>query len=215
MALDNYAGLQAEALDWMERSGQAGKAATWIKLAEARLNRQLGVVETDASLAGTIGSRRIDISSIAMVQPIALFISANGGDERPVTPKADGTFPYRESTGSPKFWSVDGQGIDFDCPLDAAYTFRLRYRQRFGLSEDAPTNWLLDNHPDVYLAATLMWGAGYNQDWQNGAVWKQTLDEAIPEIKNHIAQSKRAIATVDAALASPGGVGRYGWDGVF
>lgn len=213
MTLANYSELQSEALDWMERAGQSGKAPTWIKVGEAKLNRRLGVVETDTTITGTIGSRRIDISSVAMVQPIALFIAEVGDDEEELTPKADGTFPYLADNGRPKYWAVDGTNIDFDCPLDAAYPFRLRYRQRFALSDSTPTNWLLTNHPDVYLAATLMWGAGYNQDWQNGAIWKQTLEEAIPEIKNQIAQNKRAVATVDAALTYPGRTWRYGWDG--
>jgi hypothetical protein len=213
MALATYSELQSEALDWMERAGQSGKAPTWIKLAEARLNRELGVVETDTTLTGTAGSRRIDISGVAIVEPIALFIAEAGQDEEELTPKADGTFPYLNDNGRPKYWAIDGTNIDFDCPLDQAYPFRLRYRQRFALSDSETTNWLLTNHPDVYLAATLMWGAGYNQDWANGTVWKGILDEAIPSIKNLIAQSKRAVATVDPALTYPGRTWRYGWDG--
>lgn len=213
MTLANYSELQSEALDWMERAGQSGKAPTWIKLAEARLNRELDVVETDTTLTGTVGSRSIDISSVSIVQPIALFIAESGQDEEMLTPKADGTFPYLTDNARPKYWSIDGTNIDFDCPLDQAYPFRLRYRQRFELSDSATTNWLLTYHPDIYLAATLMWGAGYNMDWANGTVWKQILDEGIPSVKNLIAQNKRAVATVDAALTYPGRTWRYGWDG--
>lgn len=214
MALDNYADLQASVLDWMERNGQTGKVADWIKLAEARLNRELGVVETDATITGTVGSRSIDVSSLAMVQPVALFLAETGQTEELLTPKADGTFEYLSESRRPRIWSIDGTNIDFDSLLDQAYPFRFRYRQRFALSDTSPTNWLLTNHPDVYLAATLMWGAGYNQDWQNGAVWKQTLEQTIPEIKNQIAQLKRATATVDVALTYPGRSWRYGYDGV-
>ena len=215
MALANYADLQASALDWMERAGSTRDVAAcpdWIALAEARLNRELGAVETDAAITGTVESRRIDISSLSMVQPIALFLAAIGEDEVFITPKADGTFPYLDDSGRPSIWAVDGSNIDFDCPLDAAYPFRLRYRQKFNLAT-APTNWLLTNHPDVYLAATLMWGAGYSQDWPNAPAWKTVLDEAIPSIKSTIAQSKRAVATVDAGLAMVGRSWRYGWDG--
>lgn len=212
MALSDYSELQTEAIDWMERSGQAAKAPVWIQLAESRLNRELGVVETDAALIGTVASRSIDISSLAMVQPIALFIAEVGCDEEMLTPKADGTFEYRSDVGRPSFWAIDGTNIDFDCPLSTAYPFRFRYRQRFALAT-SNTNWLLTNHPDLYLAATLMWGAGYNQDWPNGAAWKQMLDEGIPQVKNQIAQTKRATATVDAALTYPGRSWRYGWDG--
>jgi hypothetical protein len=213
MALANYSDLQATALRWMERTGvDDAEAPDWIALAEARLNRELGAVETDATITGTVSSRRIDISSLSMVQPIALYLAEVGEDEVFITPKADGTFPYLDDSGRPSIWAVDGTNIDFDCPLDAAYPFRLRYREKFNLAT-AATNWLLTNHPDVYLAATLMWGAGYNEDWPNAPVWKSILDEAIPSIKNTIAQSKRSVSTVDAGLAMVGRSWRYGWDG--
>lgn len=212
MALSNYTELQASALDWMTRAGQTGQVADWITLAEARLNRDLGAVETDATINGVSGSRRIDISALAMVQPIALFLAEVGNDEVFITPKADGTFPYLEDVGRPRVWALDGANIDFDRILDGAYPFRLRYRQRFNLAASS-TNWLLTNHPDVYLAATLMWGAGYNEDWSNGSVWKGILEEAIPSIRSTIAQSKRSVSTVDRGLAMMGRSSRSGWDG--
>lgn len=213
MALSNYTDLQASALDWMERAGVARDVAAcpdWITLAEARLNRELGAVETDTTITGTVGSRTIDISSIAMVQPIALFLAQVGRDEVLLTPKADGTFPYLTSSGVPKYWAIDGQAVDFDRPLDQAYPFRIRYRERFNLAQSS-TNWLLTSNPDLYLAAVLMWGAGYNEDWSNGTVWKTILDEGIPSVKNLIAQNKRAVATVDPALARIGRRFRFGY----
>jgi hypothetical protein len=215
MALANYSDLQATALRWMERTGvDTAQVPDWIALAEARLNRELGAVETDTTLTGTPGSRSISLSGLSMVQPVALFLVEAGQTEEFLTPKADGTFEYSPDSRKPRIWSIDGSNIDFDSILDQAYPFRFRYRQRFALSDAAPTNWLLTNHPDLYLAATLMWGAGYNQDWQNGAVWKQTLEQTIPEVKNQIAQLKRAVATVDVALTYPGRSWRYGYDGV-
>lgn len=212
MALANYTDLQASALDWMTRAGQTGQVVDWIFLAEARLNRELGAVETDATITGVSGSRRIDISSLSLVQPIALYLAEVGRDEVFITPKADGTFPYLDDTGRPTIWAIDGTNIDFDRVLDAAYPFRLRYRQKFNLATTS-TNWLLTNHPDVYLAATLMWGAGYNEDWSNGSIWKGILEEAIPSIRSTIAQSKRSVSTVDRGLAMVGRSWRYGWDG--
>jgi len=206
----NYAELQAEAIDWMERSGQATKAPLWIKLAEARFNRELGVVELSAGLTGVQASRNVSISALAMERPIALLMSEAGSDEETLTPKAEGTFEYRASTGRPKFWAIDGENIALDCPLDKAYSFRLRYRQRFALSDTVPTNWLLDNHPDLYLAGVLVWGAGYNQDWPNGTIWKQIIEESIPQVRSQIAQSKRGTATVDPALAMVSRGSRYG-----
>jgi len=205
MAITNYTELQQAVSDWMARGDVAGNAQDFISLAEARLNRELSPVETDATLAGTILSRTLDISSLSMVKPIALFLSDTGG-ERMLTPRAEGTFTYSDSNGRPSIWSIDGSTIAFDRPCDQAYSFRFRYQERFALSDSGTTNSLLTLHPDVYLAATLMWGGVFTQDGAYAAGFKGLLDEAIPSIRSTIAQSRRGVLTVDPALQS---IGRY------
>lgn len=201
MAITNYTDLQQAVSDWMARGDVAGNAADFITLAEARLNRELNPVETDAALVGVISSRTIDISSIAMVKPIALFTAETGG-ERALLMRANGTFPYVDSEGKPSIWSIDGSTIAFDRPCDQAYNFRFRYQERFALSGSVTTNSLLRDHPDVYLAATLMWGGVFTQDGAFAAGHKGLLDEAIPAIRSTIAQSKRGVLTVDPGLVA-------------
>lgn len=219
MALSTYSELQTSCLDWMERSGATNYVAAapdWITLAEAKLNRKLGAVETDATLTGTIGSRSIDISSLSIVQPISLFgTEPSDGDEWEVLEKPPGSFRFVDDNGRPRYWSKDGTNLEFERPCDQAYSFRFRYRQRFALSDAAPTNWLLTNHPDVYFTASMMWGAGYSEDWQNGAAWKAVLEQAIPEVRHEIAENnRRGMLSVDPALARIGQGPRYGWDGL-
>lgn len=205
MALDTYSELKSAVSDWMARSDLSGNVADWIKLAESRLNRQLDAVEVDQSLTGTASSREIDTSSYAIVQPVALYMSEAGSDEIQLIEKAG--FPFLDSTGRPKFWDFDrsAEKIIFDRPLDTAYSFRLRYRQKFALSDSVTTNWLLENYPDIYLAATLVWGGGFVSDFAKAAAFKSVLDEGLPEVRSVIAQSKRSVLTVDRALS---GVGR-------
>lgn len=201
MAITNYTELQQAVSDWMARGDVAGNAQDFISLAEARMNRELGPVETDVTLAGTISSRTLDISSLSMVKPVALFLSDTGG-ERPLLMRANGTFPYIDSEGMPAIWSIDGSTIAFDRPCDQAYSFRFRYQERFALSGSVTTNSLLRDHPDVYLAATLMWGGVFTQDGAYAAGFKGLLDEAIPAIRSTIAQSKRGVLTVDPGLVA-------------
>jgi hypothetical protein len=197
--ITNYATLQSEALDWMTRAGQSGNAPTWVQLAEARLNRELGAIETDTTLTGTLNSNAISISALNIVQPIALFLAETGKDQVAISPATEGTFAVSATSGKPTKWSIDGTNINFDCPLDSAYPFRFRYRQELALATTDP-NWLLTNHPDIYLAATLMWGAGYNEDWSNGSIWKSVLDEGIASVRHTIAQNKRATLSIDPGL---------------
>ncbi len=201
MAIANYNQLQQAVSTWMGRADVLGDATDFISLAEARLNRELNPVEVDASLVGTPGSRTIDISSLAMVEPIALFVEDTGGELR-ILPRAESTFPHMNIVGLPSIWAIDGASIDFNRPCDQAYNFRFRYNQRFGLSDAAPTNWLLTEHPDVYLAASLMWGGVFTKDGSYAASFKAVLDETIPTIRTAIARKKRGELTVDPALSS-------------
>lgn len=212
MALDTYSSLKTSVLDWMVRADLSGNAADWVTLGEARLNRELNPVETDQSLTGVSDSREIDVSAYAIVEALALYLIDSGtSDERELIQKDD--FARSGTSGEPRFWDylphASAGKIIFDCPLDAAYTFRLRYRQRFALSDSATTNWLLTNHPDVYLAATLVWGSGFVEKFQEAGGFKTLLDEAIPSIRSLIADSKRAVATVDPALSRIGRRSHY------
>lgn len=213
MSITNYSELKTAVSNWMTRGDVAGQAADYISLAEAALNRELPAVEIDATLTGVINSRRIDITSQNCVEPIALFLSESGLNEVELVPLVDGTFPYRSASAYPRAWAIDGAGIDFDCPLDQAYPFRFRFRQRFTLSDTSPTNWLLTNHPDVYLSAVLVWGGVFIQDDPTAARWAGILNSALPSVRSSISQSKRATLLVDNALLRRRRMGGFnnGW----
>lgn len=205
MALANYVDLQASALDFMTRAGQTGKAADWVTLGEAKLNRELSPLETDAALVGVAASASIALTGLSIAKVISLWISpVGGGDEVQVQMQSPGTLAELQTAGPPRQWCMDGQSaIRFERPCDQAYNFRFHYAARLNLAVTA-TNWLLTENPDVYLAATLMWGAGYNEDWSNGAAWKTVLDEEIPSIRSGIAQARRGMLRVDPALSAVG-----------
>lgn len=213
MPITDYSELKSAVTTWLTRGDVAGEAADFISLAEAALNRELGPVDTNTILTGTLGLRRISVTDLNVVEPNALFLAETGVDEVALTAKQKGTFPYRVDNGYPRFWSISSQAtaIDFDCPLDQAYPFNFYYRQRFALSDAAPTNWLLTNHPDLYLAAVLIWGGVFIQDNETTARWASVLNSALPSVKNSLAQSKRSTLTVDPALM----LGRrYGTNGM-
>lgn len=211
MALATYTDLQASALAWMERAGQSGVAPDWITLGEARLNRELGAVEQTATLATTVSSRSVSLSGLSIVQIYDLFLTETGGDEVTVQQQPNGTMPYDDTAAQPEMFAIKGAyaSIEFNRPCDQAYALRLPYLGRFALSDSNPTNELLTSHPDIYLAATLMWGAGYNQDWANGSAWKTVLDEELPKVRNFYHKQRRGTARVDPALSAMGGMGRY------
>jgi hypothetical protein len=212
MALSTYAELTTAIQDWMVRTDLSGNVADWITLAEARLNRELNPVETDNTLTGVADSREISTSALSVVEPIALYlIDTATSDETEITKKDD--FARDATSGEPRYWRfvqhASTPKIIFDCPLDAAYTFRFVARVRFALSDSATTNWLLTNHSDLYLATSIFWGGMFTDEDAKAVKYKLVIDDALPSVRNIIAQSKRAVATVDPALRPRPMAGTY------
>jgi len=207
MAITNYSELQAAIIDFMARSDISGSAATFIQLAEARLNREIESISSTIVLNGIQDQNFIDITSLNIIEPVSLYVDGVI-HEFSVTPKPQGSFPYFEISATPSVWCIEEvvSGADqltyirFDRALDVPYTFRFTYQGRFALSNDRPTNDFLRNYPDVYLAACIVWGAVYTKDSGLAAGYKAILDEGLAEAKSTYAQSKRGELSVDPML---------------
>jgi hypothetical protein len=208
MSIATYSELKTAISDWMARSDVSGSAADFITLGEARLNRLLEVVATTATLAGVVDSTSVSVSALSIVEPVNLYVTDNGR-EYLVTPRALGSFTIEETSGLPSMWAIEGTNIKLDRPCDQTYSFRFVYQGRFALSDVAPTNEFLTNNPDLYMAASIVWGAVYTKDLQSGAMWKSMLDEFTAEVRSNIAQKKRSQLTVDPGL---GAIGRGFFD---
>jgi hypothetical protein len=202
MAITTYAELQTAVNSWAVRSDSTAQVKEHIALGENELNRRLGVVETDATLTGVVNSRVIDIAALDITDAFALFLVPSAGQEREIQKLTAGDFAVNDLSGEPSVWSVDvtGDELQFERELDAAYSFRFRYRGQFALSDSATSNWLLRKHPDVYLAASLVWGHGFHEDMNNFGKWKGQLEESIGQIQRQLSRLRKGTLRVDAAL---------------
>ncbi|MCD1644157.1 hypothetical protein [Aurantimonas coralicida] len=207
MALSNYSDLKTALAAYLIRNGDEdfeGRTPEFIAMAESQLNRRLilRVMETTVPLTGTTGEAHIDLPP-DYVEPIALHLTTYGTADE-LRPDVSGDMPYSLENGSPQGWAIDGETIRLDCPCDQAHTFTFRYRKSFALSDGSPTNWLLTNHPDAYLAASLGWGAAFALDDPSLARWKALAEESISEIAWQQSRSERGTLRVDPSLAGRG-----------
>jgi len=211
MTIASYSDLKTKAASWLKRAGNAAYVAEvpdMVTLAEAKLNAELGPIETNATITGSVGSRTLDISALTIVEPIALWLAPSGEDEHRLEQQPGANLGYSITNARPTQWAYESDdSISLDCPLDTAYPFRFRYRGRFALSDSSTTNWLLDNRPDVYLAAVLGWGSAYLESFQNAAVWLGQLETEIPKVRSTLAKGKRGVLRVDNGLSD---IGRRG-----
>jgi hypothetical protein len=213
MAISTYAQLQAACASWLVRGDLTARIPEFITLAEARLNRVLRarLAEADRSLTGTIGSRTISLPS-EFAESLACWITPTGSTERCelrfVDPSLLTVFSDR---GRPAAWTIDGPNLAFERPLDAAYPITLRMLAKYALSDDAPTNTLLTNAPDVYLFATLAEAGPFLRDAELAAAYETKLARAIAELnaKDHRSRAQSGLVTEVGELQRYGRSGGY------
>jgi hypothetical protein len=205
MAIGTYSELQSAITSFPDRPDLVtADVKNMIQLAEARLNRLLKSVETEAALTGTPGSRTVSLSSLTILEPMALkLVQSSDGDERDVIIKPYGEIDYVDDAGEPDYAEIVGTNLKFICPLDEAYDFRFIYRGRFALSDAAPTNKMLTENPDVYLAASIVWGGIYTQDEASVSL-KGILDEFVAEARRGLAQAKRTQSSLPPMISALG-----------
>lgn len=193
-----YTDLKADIIKHIKRPNLAAEAGNFVARGEDVLNRKLPAVETDAALVATIGSREISLSSLAITRPVALFRKTDGGEVE--VNAADGLMPLYDDAGAPRLYDIQPGKLVFDRPADQAYAFRFRYVARFALSDLVTTNWLLENHYDTYLAASLVPAYARQEDFQSAAQWDRKAISLIRQVKAALAEFDTSDLRVDPAL---------------
>ena len=204
MSITTYAQLQTTIATWL-RPGTASTSGLqitdFITLFENKANRRLRlrVMESDESVVGVVSSRYVALPS-GYLEPIALYLT----DEDP-REELDYRLPEQlcvlNQNNRPQEWAIDGTNIAFDVPCDQAYTMTFRMYERFALSDSATTNWLLTNHPDLYLYGSLVNAAPYVRDSEMLPVWKTLVEEGMAELE-HRESSIRGKAPLRTDLGS-------------
>lgn len=165
--ITDYDSLLAAVTDWLNRSDLTEAAKTFVQLAEQRFRRDERCRKLQDRGAFSISADAAALPSdfLALQSwyhdggtyfgPIEIV----GADEL-------GTLKGRHgATGVPRHAAiVDGTALFAPAP-DATYSTRMIYWRKIeALSASNPTNWLLEEHPDLYLYGALVHSGSYLKD---------------------------------------------------
>lgn len=182
MSLASYSDLQTAVPEWLARVGDTALTARipdFVYMAEQRIaygSESVGQVPKIEPLRIAAMETSFSIATIAGTETIALpsgYLSMRSiyVDGSPVAPINYVTPNQREdiwmqitSQGKPKIYTILGNNIVFSPTPDAIYTVKGWYYQKFAALVTSSTNWLMTNAPGVYLYATLLEAALYNND---------------------------------------------------
>jgi hypothetical protein len=183
----NYAQLQSNIADFLNRTDLAAVIPTFIGLTEAQMERALRVrqmigrstapidTEYGALPADFLEAKTFKITSSRPIQPVEFVTPEQMDDAQQLNANAQGI---------PKYFTIIGGQIRVHPVPDATYTGEMTYFTKLDkLSNSNTTNWLLASSPDAYLYGSLMQAAPYLKDDERVAVWGTLYNTAIEAIK--------------------------------
>ena len=189
MAISTKAELHTAVANWLNRSDLTSRIPEFIALSEASFNRNLStremLVRSTASVTGQYVSLPTDFLEMLNIE-----LTSTTPPKRLVYITSDRSDDYREKennkTGKPSYYTIEGDSIQLLPTPDATYTLQLNYYQdipALAALADSANNWLLANHPDVYLYATLMQASPYIMDPQSAQQWDGLLARSMQELQ--------------------------------
>lgn len=185
MAISNYSELKSAIADWLDRTDLTDSIPDFITLAEARHKRdfKLRRMETRVT-ANTIADTEYYTLPAQYVAMRNIQLNTNPKTSLEyLTPEQMDRIYAGSNKGKPKAYSIIGDDIQLRPTPDSAYEIEILYFKHFSaLSDSAPTNEMLTNHPDIYLYGSLVEAEPYLQNDKRIQTWASFYDRAKKDI---------------------------------
>lgn len=171
MALTDYTGLQSAVADFLNRDDLALSIPTFIALAEAQMQRDIRHWRMHERAAASISDRYIALPG-DWVETIRLTIGGHPDLRLVSTAAMEALRGFDDTGGRPQYYAHTAGEIEVWPTPDQAYDGEMVYVQKIpALSDSAPTNWVIDQAPDVYLYGALVATAPFLQEDARVQVW--------------------------------------------
>ena len=197
MALDTFDNLKSTISTYLNRSDLTANLADFIRLTEARLNRELRVrdmVNTDTSITTVSGTQNYALPSGYLEATTVIFQSDPYCTLRFLS-NSDFYNKYNssQSRGKPTFFTIVGTDILLGVAPDTATTLQINYYKTLtSLSDSNATNTILTNYPELYLYGALAESAPFIMQDERINTWGNLYKEAL---KNANETSSRGSTT--------------------
>ena len=199
MSIASYDDLVAQVAGFLNRSSITSEVPTFIRLAEAQMNREIKHWKGEARSDLTISARYSDLPA-DFRSPVRLSVSTASGPREIEPISQNEMLDLRASTndlvGVPQYYAISGGSLELYPTPSEAFTVQLIYKADIpALSPDNQSNWLLTEAPDAYLYGTLMQTAPWLREDERMAMWGSLYAQAIQSVNS------------DAEMAKHGGTG--------
>lgn len=184
MSLSTYSGLKQAVADVLNREDLTSYIPDWITMAEAALNRLIGSQSMEETTTFTISSGSSALpAGFSGVQSFWLDVDQGVALEYVTLDVFDN---ITDVSGTPRFYTISNEMFYYAPPPSGTFTVRLRYKKNLEpLSDDNTSNWLLAQHPDLYLYGTLIHSAPFLNDDARIVMWQGKFDALVSELNRY------------------------------
>lgn len=192
MTITSYSTLVDAIVDRMNDSSLSTYAPEFIQLAEALFNRELNNLDMEGT--ATLGLTS-STTTVSLPTDYKGLRSLHLDDHGPLTQLGPVDFQTRwadDTRAQPENFAIFGGVLHFGPMPDGTYTATMTYlRTLTGLSTTNTTNWLLEQHPDLYLYGCLVQAEfrGWNDD--RLGLLGSLVEGSIASINKHDARKRR------------------------
>lgn len=179
----SWADLQAAVGRWLDQDVSAAQIAEFVALAERHFNRAVFTPDRECAFAILA-----DAQAHALPADFWGFKSppyVDGARPRPLE-RVTGAALRRDHAGRgagiPAYFAIEGENILF-APVPTSSAIKGTYHATIpALGASQATNWLLTDHPDLYLAAALAEAFAFHMDEARMTFWAARRNEKIEAV---------------------------------
>lgn len=154
----------------------------FIAIAEARFNRVLRHPEMEEIVSATLRTGNNDLPADFLAMR-SIYTATH--ELKAMTPNAL-IRDYGAASGQSVAYTLLGAGPRKirlgPQPASATTVTMVYYKKIIGVNEENADNWLLNEHPDLYLYGCLLAAEAYLANDERLPIWKRAYDEALAEL---------------------------------
>jgi|TARA_R100000030_G_scaffold100219_1_gene92766 hypothetical protein len=190
MALTSYTELKTSIANWLNRSDLTTEISDdFIKLVEADFNSKLRVRKMIAQTSFTIDSETEALpTGFLQVRDIYILSGSTKYPLRYMTPPQMDQVRGTSRTGLPLAYTILGDTFRFMPKPDSSYTAYINYYKSFdALSDTNTSNYILTNHPSIYLYGALFHASNFlgGVNPQQVQTWQQMYATAMERLEQN------------------------------
>lgn len=181
----DYDWLKMSVAGWLHRTDLTGVIPDFVMLAEKRISGMLEARAQDlaATLTTTAGAATVDLPR-DLISIHALSLPIYGNVEHMDTQTFAAAYQVG-AAGAPRHYTIIGSSIKLGPVPDDVYSITCFYRAGVpALADNAGTNWLIEQHAEIYLAATMCEALIYIGNNEKLQTWEAKYAAAVDALNS-------------------------------